>query len=140
MAAGRFGLHLLARPSHDAVVVGLGATGLTAGVLVFALAPSPAVALAGVTLAGAGMSVLAPTLLSAVGARSEPGRQGADLALVTALGYVGFVTGPPLVGLLSSLTSLPTALALLAVLTAAVAVVGPLALRSVPARKTAPHT
>ncbi len=138
MAAGRFGVHLLARPSHDALVVGLGAGGLTGGILLLALAPSPAPALAGVTLAGAGVSVLAPTLFSAVGARSAPGRQGADLALVTALGYVGFVTGPPVVGLLSSLTSLPTALALLAVLTAAVAVVGPLSLRSVPERATAP--
>lgn len=129
MAAGRWGVHLLARPSHDALVVGLGSCGLTVGILVLALAPSPALALAGATLAGAGVSVLAPTLFSAVGARSAPGRQGADLALVTALGYLGFVTGPPVVGLLSSVTSLPTALALLAVLSAAVAVVGPLTLR-----------
>ena len=133
MAAGRFAVQLLARPGTDALVVSAGAGGVTAGVLLLALAPTPALALVGATLAGAGVSVLAPTLLSAVGARSAPGRQGADLALVTALGYVGFVAGPPLVGVLSALTSLPTALALLAVLTTAVALVAPLALRT-PAR------
>jgi hypothetical protein len=75
-------------------------------------------------------------MFSAVGARSAPGRAGAELALVTTLGYVGFVAGPPLIGLLSAATTLPTALALLAVLTAAVAVLGPLVLRrpAAPAR------
>ena len=130
MALGRFGVQLLARPGTDALVVGLGGVGVTGGLLLLALAPSAPVALVGAVVAGLGVSVLAPTLFSAVGARSAPGRAGADLALVTALGYAGFVTGPPLIGLLSSLTSLPTALALLALLPAAVAVVGPLALRS----------
>lgn len=137
MAVGRFGVQLLARPGTDGLVVGLGGAGLAAGSLLFALAPSTALALAGVTLAGAGVSVLAPTLFSAVGARSAPGRQGADLALVTALGYIGFVAGPPLVGLVSSLSTLPTALALLAVLAVAIAVVGPLTLRSAPEREPA---
>jgi hypothetical protein len=129
MAAGRFAVQWLARPGTDALVVGGGAGAVTAGLLLLALAPSPALALVGATVAGAGVSVLAPTLFSAVGARSAPGRAGADLAAVSALGYAGFVAGPPLIGLLSALTSLPTALALLAVVPVAVAVVGPLVLR-----------
>jgi MFS family permease len=136
MALGRFGVQWLARPGTDALVVGGGATALTAGVLLLALAPTAPFALAGAAVAGAGVSVLAPTMFSAVGARSAPGRAGAELALVTTLGYVGFVAGPPLIGLLSAATTLPTALALLAVLTAAVAVLGPLVLRrpAAPAR------
>jgi MFS family permease len=130
MAIGRFGVQLLARPGTDALVVGLGGAGTTVGVLLLALAPSTPLALLGATVAGLGVSVLAPTLFSAVGARSAPGRAGADLALVTALGYAGFVAGPPLIGLLSALSSLPTALALLALLPTALAVVGPLALRT----------
>ncbi len=138
MAAGRFGAHLLVRAGHEAAVVGTGGLLTAAGVLVLGLAPSPGVALAGDVLAGAGVSVLAPTLLSAVGARSLPGRQGADLALVTACGYTGFVVGPLLVGLLSAALSLPTALGLLAVLAAVVAVVGPSLLRTpVPAGASA---
>jgi MFS family permease len=129
MALGRFGVQWLARPGTDALVVGGGATALTAGILLLALAPTAPIALVGAVVAGAGVSVLAPTMFSAVGARSAPGRAGAELALVTTLGYVGFVAGPPLIGLLSAATTLPTALSLLAVLTAAVAVVGPLVLR-----------
>lgn len=129
MALGRFGVQWLARPGTDAVVVGCGGGVLTGGTLLLALAPSPAVALVGAALAGAGVSVLAPTLFSAVGERSAPGRAGADLAAVTALGYAGFVAGPPLVGLASAATTLPTALALLAVLPLLIAVVAPLVLR-----------
>lgn len=129
MAVGRFSAHAFARPGRDVVVVALGGGGIALGALVLGLAPSVPVALTGLVLAGLGTSVLAPTLFSAVGARSASGRQGADLAAVTALGYAGFIAGPPLVGLLSSLTSLPTALALLSVLGAALAVGGPLVLR-----------
>ena len=129
MAVGRFGAHAFARSAHDALVVMLGALGLAVGVLLLALAPSAPVALAALVLAGAGVSVLAPTLFSAVGARSAAGRQGADLAFVSAVGYGGFVAGPPLIGLLSSLTTLPTALALLTLLPLAIAVIGPLVLR-----------
>ncbi len=130
MAAGRFGAHAFATAAHDALVVGGGATSLAVGVLVVALAPSAPVALVGMVVGGAGVSVLSPTMFSAVGARSAPGRQGADLALVSATGYLGFVLGPPAVGLLSSATSLPTALALVAVLAAGIAVCGPLLLRA----------
>jgi len=136
MAAGRFGAHWFVRPGHDAKVVGLGATGLATGLLVLAFAPVPGVALAGAVVGGLGISVLAPTLLSAVGARSAPGRQGADLALVTTFGYAGFVTGPVLVGLLSAALSLPSALALLAVLAGVMAATGPwLLARPVPRRE-----
>lgn len=129
MAVGRFSVYAFARQGRDVAVVAAGGSGLALGALVLGFAPTAAIGLIGLVLAGLGTSVLAPTLLSAVGDRSAPGRQGADLAAVTAVGYAGFITGPPLVGLLSSLTSLPTALALLSVLGVALAVVGPLVLR-----------
>lgn len=123
MAVGRLGGGLL-RIGPAVQLAGAGAL-LTVGVLVVAAAPSPAVALAGLVLAGAGTSVLAPVLYSAVGTRAAPGRQGADLARVTALGYCGFVAGPPLVGAVSAASSLPVALASLAVVSLAVTVGGP---------------
>ena len=128
MAAGRFGAHALFRAGRDAAVVRTGGLLTFAGVLGLAFAPTPGFALAGDVLAGAGVSVLAPTLLSVVGARSLPGRQGADLALVTACGYTGFVVGPLLVGLLSAALSLPSAIGLLAVLAVVIAIGGPLLL------------
>jgi MFS family permease len=139
MAVGRFSTHALVRPGKDLLVVAVGGSGIALGALVLAFAPTAPVGLVGLALAGLGTSVLAPTLFSAVGARSAPGRQGADLAAVTALGYAGFITGPPLVGLLSSLTSLPTAIAMLSLLGLALAVAGPLVLRRpVPSAASSP--
>lgn len=129
MVAGRFAVHAWAGGLRDALVVVGGAAGLGAGLLLLALAPTAPLSLAGMVLAGAGVSVLAPTLFSAVGARSAPGRQGADLAVASAIGYGGFVAGPPLIGFLSSATSLPTALALLAGLPVVIGVAGLLLLR-----------
>ena len=128
MAAGRFGVQWLGQAVSDSRLVGAGASVLAAGLLLLALGPNPPLVLVGAVTAGAGVGVLAPTLFSAVGARSLPGREGADLALVSATGYLGFVLGPPLVGLLSAATTLPTALALLSVLAGVVAVSGPVAL------------
>lgn len=127
MAVGRLGGGLV----HVGERVQLAVAGslLTVGVLVVSLAPSSAIALAGLVVAGAGTSVLAPVLYSAVGARAAPGRQGAALSKVTALGYVGFVAGPPLVGAVSAASSLPIALGSLAGLSTAIAVGGPLVLR-----------
>jgi hypothetical protein len=67
-------------------------------------------------------------LYSAVGEHAAPGRQGADLAAVSALGYAGFVAGPPLVGAISAATSLPVALGSLGGIGLALAITGPLLL------------
>ena len=125
MAVGRLSGAALSRRVPDDVQLGVFGALVTVGVLVTALAPGPGVALVGLVVAGLGVSVLAPVLYSAVGRRAAPGRQGADLATVTALGYVGFVAGPPLVGALSAATSLPAALACLGLLGAFLSLVGP---------------
>jgi hypothetical protein len=114
--------------ARDTVQLATAGCGLAAGVIVVALAGSPAVALGGLVLAGLGASVLAPVLYSAVGRRAAAGRQGSDLARVTALGYVGFVAGPPLIGAISAGTSLPFALGSLALVGLVLAVLGPVLL------------
>ncbi len=127
MAVGRLAGGMV-RLREGTLLGGAGAL-LTVGVLVVALAPSAPVALVGLAVAGAGTSVLAPILYSAVGSRAAPGRQGADLSRVTALGYVGFVAGPPLVGAVSAASSLPVALGSLAVVAVALTIGGPMLLR-----------
>ncbi|MCW2622414.1 MAG: major facilitator superfamily transporter [Frankiales bacterium] len=135
MAAGRLGAHVSQRSgrsqpaTRDRDLVAGGGALLAVGVVLLALAPAAWLSLVGTALAGLGVSVLAPTLFSAVGERSAPGRQGADLSAVAGLGYAGFLSGPVLVGLLSGATTLPTALALLGLPAAALAVVGGLLLR-----------
>lgn len=136
MTAGRLGSHALGAGHRDGVVLGAGGLAVAAGAVLLAVAPVPLVGLIALFLAGAGTSVLAPTLLSAVGARSDPGRQGAALSNVTTLGYLGFLIGPPIVGLISAATSLPVALGLLGVVGLLLSIVGPVVLRT-PARSLA---
>ncbi|MCU1674758.1 MAG: major facilitator superfamily transporter [Frankiales bacterium] len=133
MTAGRLGSHVLGAGHRDEVVVASGGGAVAAGALLLAVAPAPALALVGVVIAGAGCSILAPTLFSAVGARSRPGREGAALGAVSTLGYAGFLIGPPVIGLLSAATSLPVALGLMGVVGLLVAAAGPVVLR-LPAR------
>jgi MFS family permease len=130
MAVGRLAGGWLSQRVAAARVFRVTSITLGVGALVVALAPTAAIALVGLVVAGAGTSVLAPVLYSAVGTRAEPGRQGADLATVAGVGYVGFVGGPPLVGAISAGTSLPVALGGLGLVAAALAVTGPRLLRS----------
>lgn len=129
MAAGRLLAHAVSRPGREHQVVAAGGLAAGAGAVLLAVAPTASVGLAALVLAGAGTSVLAPTLFSAIGARSAPGREGADLSTATALGYVGFLAGPPLVGAVSAATSLPVALGGLAVFGVGLAATAPAVLR-----------
>lgn len=133
MGCGRLAAHVLStRCGERRLLAGGGLLGAV-GVAVLVTAPSAATALAGLSLAGAGTSVLAPVLLTAVGRRAEPGRQGEELALVNGMGYVGFIAGPPLVGAVSAVTSMTAAFALLALVALLLVLTGPLVLTRRPA-------
>lgn len=128
MAAGRLSGARLGRRHSPRLLFVVASTLLAAGALGVALAPDASVALGCLVIAGAGASVLVPLLYSEVGARAAAGRQGADLAAVSVLGYLGFVAGPPLVGAVSAATSLPFAFGCLAALAGLLAATGRLAL------------
>lgn len=128
MAVGRFAGGPLSRRHSPRRMLAVASAVLALGAFVVAAAPNAGTALAGLVVAGLGTSVLAPVLYSVVGSRAAQGRQGADLAAVSVLGYVGFVAGPPLVGAVSAASSLPTAIACLGGLGLVLAVTGPLLL------------
>jgi hypothetical protein len=114
---------------------------LAAGAMAVSLAAGvPAVSLAAYVALGAGLSVVIPMIFRAA---ATGGDAGPALAGVTTTGYLGLLSGPPIIGALASLTSVPTALLLVIAATGAVAV-GAGALRppapagSGPARSTAP--
>jgi hypothetical protein len=66
------------------------------------------------------LASVVPAVFSAAG--RLPGlHPGTAVATVSAFGWAGFVIGPPIIGHVAELTSLPTALALLPVLTGFVA-------------------
>lgn len=116
MVTGRIaGDHLTARFGAPAVVrtgAVLAAAGLTGGLT---LATVPA-ALAGWAALGLGLSVTVPSLITAAGVGGPRA-----VASVAVTGYAGLLAGPALIGALATVTSLPYALLLPALLAAVVA-------------------
>jgi MFS family permease len=92
-----------------------GALVAAAGLSIALAAHSPAWALPGFALTGAGFSVIVPLVFGAGGrVRSVP--RGAGIAIVSGSGYIGFLFGPPLIGLMAQQTSLRAALCLVVAL------------------------
>lgn len=98
-----------------------GGTLAALGLLVILLSKGPLLALLGFALVGLGYCTLFPLVFSAAG--SLPGvHPGLALASVATLGYLGFLVGPPLIGLVAEATSLRISFGLVAVLAGVIAV------------------
>jgi MFS family permease len=94
----------------------LGAVGISAALLI----AQPAAAIIGFACLGLGLAAIVPSVFRA--SAHMPGiASGVALGAVSTMGYVGFLGGPPIIGGLAQLTSLPTALWLLVALGAAIA-------------------
>jgi len=87
-----------------------------AGLAVGLAVGTPAAAIAGFAALGAGLSVVIPLTFRAAGQRGDERAAGPALAAVSTMGYTGFLAGPPLIGLVAELTTLGTALGLVAAL------------------------
>lgn len=123
MAVGRFsGDWIVARIGGGAVVTGgaaLAALGLGGTLLI----GRPEVAIIGFGLVGAGVSCIFPVALSA--ATRTPGMPaGAAIASLCTMGYLGFLIGPPVIGGVAELTSLPLALGMVVLLFVLVVALG----------------
>lgn len=112
MTAGRLlGVKLLERFGRVPVLRAT-ATMAAIGLLLVIFADHPALVIGGVVLWGVGASLGFPVGMSA--ASDEPRLAAARVGTVSAIGYIAFLAGPPLLGLLGDLIGLR--LALLAVL------------------------
>jgi MFS family permease len=80
-----------------------------AGLAVALISASPAGALAGFAVFGAGLSCTFPQLLSAAG-NADPLRPANGIARVAGMGYLGMLGGPVLIGGFASVLGLPLAL------------------------------
>ncbi len=137
MALGRlFGDRIVARFGSRRVLV-LGAT-LAASALALALvARTQPAAFVAFVLVGLGLSNVVPIVFSLAG--DIPGLgPGVAIAAVSTFGYVGFLVGPPTIGLSADAFGLPASLGLVVASIAAIVVVTPLALRRKKIRE-APH-
>ena len=110
------GNRLLTRYRSDRLLPAL-ATVAAIGFAAALLVAQPAAALIGFACLGVGLASVVPAVFSAAG-RIAGLHPGTSVATASACGWAGFVCGPPLIGHLASLASLPVALALLPVLAA----------------------
>lgn len=84
--------------------------------LTFALViPQPYHTIAGFFLVGIGLSSIVPIAYSIAG-NAKDLQPGVGLAMVTTVGYSGFLFGPPIIGFISDASTLRIALAIVAVL------------------------
>jgi Major Facilitator Superfamily len=115
------GTHLLGRYRAARllpVLALIGSAGMTAALA----SGSGTLGLVGFACLGAGTALVVPTVFGAAG-RLTGLPPGVAIATASALGWVGFVCGPPLIGQLASIAALRTALAVLPALALLVAAV-----------------
>ena len=115
MALGRFGADWLAGRLGARRVIQLSGLLTATGLLVAVLWPSLGPALLGFLLVGFGTSAVVPLVYSAAG-RSKHMSAGMALASVSTIGFLGFLLGPPVIGLVAGATSLRVSFALIVIM------------------------
>jgi MFS family permease len=109
MTLGRFSGDAIIPVLGQEKVVKWGGATAAAGLGGALLIGTPAAAIFGFSLAGLGFSCIIPVLFSS--ASMQPGYSpGTGIASVTTIGYTGFLVGPPLIGFLAEMFSLPVGL------------------------------
>ncbi|WP_214109170.1 MFS transporter [Acrocarpospora catenulata] len=87
----------------------IGGLGAAAAFAVVVTAPSPAVAMPVLVLAGLAIAPVIPFALSLAGA-ADPAQSGPAIAQTATIGYAGLLLGPVIIGFLADATSLRVAL------------------------------
>jgi predicted MFS family arabinose efflux permease len=124
MATGRFAAHRHGPRIGDPGLFRIGSFVAAVGTVVTSVAPAPWVALAGIAVAGVGVSVIFPLLVGQA-ARRSPGGAERAVSAVSVIGYTGFLVSPPLMGAAAQPWSLRVSFAVLAVLGVGLALAGP---------------
>ena len=115
MVIGRLsGDYIVPRIGRRAVLLG-GGTLVVLGLIAITTLPSPALNLIGFAVIGLGAANLVPVVFSAAGQQSDMDPNMA-VASVTFVGYAGILLGPAIIGFEAQYTSLPLAMASLALL------------------------
>jgi MFS family permease len=124
MAGGRFiGDRVVQQMGRERTVTAGAALGAI-GLFVAALGGNPILSIVGFGLAGVGMSNVVPVLFSLAALRI-PGAIERATSSVFATGYLGFLIGPPLVGMFAQRFTLPVALTGVGVLVAGICLFNP---------------
>ena len=115
MVIGRLsGDYVVPRIGRRAILLG-GGTLVVSGLIAITTLPSPTLNLIGFAVIGLGAANLVPVVFSAAGQQSDMDPNMA-VASVTFVGYAGILLGPAIIGFGAQYTSLPLAMASLALL------------------------
>jgi MFS family permease len=123
MAAGRFGGDRLVARFGPGAVLRLSSALAAAGLGVALAFGNPVVAIVGCGAVGLGIANVIPVLFSSAG-KTPDVAPGPALATVATIGYLGFLAGPPLIGVAAELTSLPIALGIVSAFCALITIFG----------------
>lgn len=123
MTAGRFSGDFLTRRAGDVALIRAGSSLAALGLWLAVAVADPRPAIVGLTLVGAGLANAVPVLYRAA-ARTSGVQPVAGIATTSTVGYLGFLAGPPLIGMIAWSTSLATGLAVVAGGLAIVALAG----------------
>ena len=113
MGLGRLAGQALSRRVPEARLMQAGGTLAALGAVLGAVAPGPITAFAGIALVGAGASVIVPIALAVVGRGAAGAERARRIAHASVIGFVGYVGGPALMGMISALADLRTAFLIL---------------------------
>ena len=115
MAFGRFIADWFTRKFGLKNTLQLSGVLTASGLLISVFFPNLVTAIIGFLLVGLGVSSVVPLVYSAAG-RSKKLSPGVALAAVSTIGFLGFLVGPPLIGLVAGATSLKISFGIIAVM------------------------
>ena len=93
------------------------------GLLIVLLAKQPIMGVVGFACLGLGLATIFPVLVSA--AARDSNAVASSIAAVTMMGYLGFLLGPPMIGLVAQAVTLRVALGLVLVLCSLIVILAP---------------
>ena len=105
MASGRFVADYFTHRFGLKKIMQFSGVIIAAGLLLAVIFPQLLTALIGFLLVGFGVSSVVPLIYSEAG-KSKTMSPGVALAAVSTIGFLGFLSGPPLIGLVAGATSL----------------------------------
>ena len=115
MASGRFVADWVVEKLGFRRTVEVSGLLIAAGLLLAVAAPYVATAIAGFFIVGFGVSSVVPLVYSQAG-KTGSTAPGMALAAVSSVGFVGFLVGPPLIGLVAGLFSLRISMTIIALI------------------------
>ena len=122
MATGRFIADWFAGKFGIRRTLQLSGVLIASGLLIAVLLPQLVTAIIGFFLVGFGVSSVVPLVYSAAG-KSKVMSAGVAIAAVSTIGFLGFLIGPPLIGMIAGLSSLRMSFVLIAAMGLCVSIV-----------------